>query len=339
MSSGNATHFREQPLADGPRIGVLILNRNGRRWLAPLYESLRAQDYPRARVYLVDNASEDDSVDLTCSGYPEVTVLRMPANLGFCMAYNLAMPVAFADGCNWVVWANNDILIQSGCLGALADAVRGAQRIGVIGPAFLAWDSDEPNYYMRGKHPGAIPAMLRCDATPVDVDWVEGSFLMVSRECVADVGPLDPWLFLYWEETDFCRRARLRGWRVALAPNAIVRHYAKGWSERDKGNRAAASWLRAHNFYVYAFCDPERSFVRNAFEAIHALAVELKKSLLSLDWISALIQARAFWTVAIAEFGTIRRKWRNDRHGIHPAPTIAAFQDAKVLVLRAGVSA
>jgi len=45
---------------------------------------------------------------------------------------------------------------------------------------------------------------------------LSGAFLMVSRKCVEAVGPLDPYLFFYWEETDFCRRARHLGWRVVL---------------------------------------------------------------------------------------------------------------------------
>ena len=97
----------------------LVLNRNGKNWLPALYESLRKNGYPSTKVYLVDNASSDGSVEMTMEKYPEVTVIRMPENLGYCMAYNLAMPYAFADGCEWVVWANNDIRLEPGCLNEL----------------------------------------------------------------------------------------------------------------------------------------------------------------------------------------------------------------------------
>ena len=76
----------------------MILNYNGAHWLAPLYEAIRRQTADGLRVYLVDNASDDESIALTQTNYPEVTVLRMPANLGYSMAYNAAMPRALADG-------------------------------------------------------------------------------------------------------------------------------------------------------------------------------------------------------------------------------------------------
>lgn len=80
-------------------LGILILNRNGKEWLLPFYDSLRGQDYPRLRTYLVDSASNDGSVEMSLKRYHEVTVIRMSQNLGYYKAYNLAMSYAFADGC------------------------------------------------------------------------------------------------------------------------------------------------------------------------------------------------------------------------------------------------
>lgn len=176
-------------------IGLMILNCNGKQFLAPLYESIRRNGYPDIRIYLVDNFSDDGSVESTLRDHPDVIVIRMPQNLGFVIAYNLAMSHAFADGCEWVIWANNDILLEPGCLAELAQASQSDQSIGIIGPAFLSWDSDEPNYYMKGKCPDLIPAMHARSSIPVDVDWVEGSFLMVRRSVVETVGPLDPCFF------------------------------------------------------------------------------------------------------------------------------------------------
>src|SRR5579863_5605663 len=99
-----------------PVIGVMVLNQNGERWLPPLFDSLRQQSYPRLKVYLVDNASIDSSVAITKTNYPEVKILQLSRNAGYCMAYNVTMPVAFSDGCEWVIWANNDVLLEPECL-------------------------------------------------------------------------------------------------------------------------------------------------------------------------------------------------------------------------------
>ncbi len=316
---------------NGPVIGILILNRDGKQWLSPLYDSLRREGYPNTRVYLVDNASEDGSIEMTLERYPEVTVIRMPQNLGYCMAYNLAMPYAFSDGCEWVIWANNDILVETGCLTELARAVRSDPSIGIAGPAFLAWDRDEPNYYMVGKHPRAIKSMEERSSNPIDVDWVEGSFLMVSRECVEAIGSLDPYLFFYWEETDFCRRARHQGWRVVLVPNALARHYAGGWSAADKQNKASANLLQSRNYYIYKLANPQQSFARNLVDAVHLFLVKVKANFFRSKSTSILFELRVFGMI-LCELRTIYLKWQRDRAGRHPPTTTKEYKTVRAMV-------
>lgn len=299
-----------------PSIGVLILNRNGREWLTPLYHSLLAQDYKNARLYLVDNASEDDSVELTLEHYPAVKVIRMPRNLGYCMAYNLSMPYAFADGCEWVIWANNDILLEPGCLEQLATAAQSDLKIGVVGPAFLEWESQKPNYYMLGNHPASVTAMQKHSQEPIDTEWVEGSFLMASRACIESVGPLDPYLFFYWEETDFCRRARFNDWRVVLAPAALARHYAGGWSEANQENRLTANRLQSRNYYIYKLANPFSGFMSNLLDATHLLAVNAKQCLINKPSLT-LFHLQIFANI-LANLPTLYRKWARDRMGEHP---------------------
>jgi GT2 family glycosyltransferase len=314
-----------------PLIGVMILNRNGRDWLRPLYESLRKQGYPRLKVYLVDNASTDDSVALTQTQYPEVKVIRFSGNAGYCIAYNRAMPFAFADGCQWVVWANNDILLESGCLLEMAKISLQSEGIGVIGPTFYAWDSNEPNYYMKGNHSAAIGPMQKGSSAAVDVDWVEGSFLMVSEKCIANVGWLDPYLFFYWEETDFCRRARRKGWRVVLAPQAIARHYAGGWSAGNEENTNTANYLKSRNQYIYTLADPDRFFMFNLFEAIHLFLVQCKAAL-KVSPSAFGHELRVFWRV-IFELATIGSKWYRDRKGFLPPAITAEYSQISLQIV------
>jgi GT2 family glycosyltransferase len=303
-------------LISRPRIGVLILNRNGKKWLPGIYDSIRFNVCPNVRVYLVDNASDDGSVEVTLDRYPEVTILRLPQNLGYCMAYNLAMPYAFADGCEWVIWANNDIKLEPGCLNELAQMATADPRIGILGPAFLAWERDEPNYYMLGNHPYAIPAVEARSRDPIDVEWVEGSFLMVSRECVQSVGPLDPYLFFYWEETDFCRRSRFKGWRVVLTPSALARHYAGGWSQALEENRITANKLQSRNYYVYKLVNPFSGFTYNVVDAVHLLLVNIKQCVIEKPSL-AFFHLQIFGKV-LANLPTLYRKWARDRRGEHP---------------------
>jgi GT2 family glycosyltransferase len=316
-----------------PVIGILVLNRNGEEWISPLFESIRTQGYDQACVYLVDNASTDRSVYLTLEKYPEVKVIQMPRNLGYCMAYNLAMPFAFADGCEWVVWANNDVRIEPNCFSELARIAKSDSKIGVLGPAFLAWETDEPNYYMLGNHPSAIDAMKTESGEAIDVDWVEGSFLMVSRRCAEAVGPLDPYLFFYCEETDFCRRARYLGWRVVLAPRALTRHYAGGWSQGSRQNTLKKNWLQNRNYYIYHLANPFQSFSRNMLETAHLFGVKVKEHLNNHSTASIFFEMRVLLFI-LRNLRRVFLKWQRDRAGGKPPTTTPDLQSLRPEILR-----
>ncbi len=303
----------------------MILNRDGQDWLPPLYDSLRRQDYPSLVIYMVDNGSTDDSIHITQVNFPDVRILRYSANLGYSIAYNQAMPVAFADGCEWVIWSNSDILLLPGCLRELAKIAQSQQGVGVIGPAFYEWGADVPNYYMTGKHPLAAKAMTRYGESFTEVDWVEGSFLMVSARCVQDVGGLDPLLFFYWEEADFCRRVRYKGWRVLLSLRALARHYGGGSSLASQNAFSAMNYRKSRNQYIYTLTNPDRAFTANVFRATHLFLV-LLKSAIRTSWAHVGFELRVLWNI-VREFPEIWQKWRRDRVGGHPPLTTAEYRD------------
>jgi GT2 family glycosyltransferase len=139
---------------------------------------------------------------------------------------------------------------------------------------------------------------------------------MVSRQCVQSVGPLDPYLFFYWEEIDFCRRARHKGWRVILTPASLARHYAGGWSEGSKENKLAANGLQSRNYYIYKLANPLSSFARNFIDAIHLLLVHIREC--SIKEPSLAFFHLQIFAKILANLPTLYRKWARDRQGKHP---------------------
>jgi GT2 family glycosyltransferase len=299
------------------KYGILILNRNGQKWLQALYESLRLDGYGNKRVYLVDNQSTDGSQDFTRKHYPEVKVLQMPENLGYSMAYNLCMEIAFSDGCDWVSWQNNDTLVEPGWLNRLTEVAAADPKIGVMGPVFRDWDKPGPSPFMYKRYPEVIPFWEDSSRPPVNVDWVEGSVLLTSRACFDDVGPLEADLFFYWEDTDFCRRAQYHGWRVVLVPGAVVRHYGGGSTGSISVSAINFNTLKTHNHFVFKYCDPNRSRWRNFLSCLRLLGVQGKKGLRG----ETPIQNTRILLGVFAQFlGGLPRwscKWKRDREGEH----------------------
>lgn len=300
---------------------VLILNYNGVGWLPAIYDALAQQDAENVRVYLVDNASTDESITFTINHYPAVKIIQMAQNVGFSMAYNVATPIAFDDGCDTVVWANNDIRLATDCLRIMEETLARDERIGIVGPAFLEWTSDEPNRYMREVNPYALDAMSARRVDPVPVAWVEGSILMIRKRCFESVGPLDPGYFFYWEEADYCRRARHHGWRVVIAPSAIARHYGGG-SVGSPTHRDRFIRLKTRNEYIYRGTDPTRSWPENLSSIAHLAAVKLKAGLLDRSTTLPFEMAALF--DASGKIATMRRKWQRDRSRQLPPPSTGA---------------
>jgi GT2 family glycosyltransferase len=297
-------------------VGVMILNYNGKEWLPPLLDSLREDIYDNKKIYLVDNGSEDESVEATLDLYPEVTIIRMAGNLGYPAAYNLAMPYAWKDGCEYVIWSNNDILVEPGCLKRLVRAGETDPSIGVIGPGLLAWGSDEVNSFLVGNMPHLLPALKARVGTPLDVEWVEGSFPMVRRKCIDQIGPLDPLLRIGWEDADFCRRARYNGWRVVLIPHALVHHYTGASFQGQRLRKSLHFRSRSKNYYIYTLTNPSRGFVTNLIKTMHLFLVSSKAALRRGH--SSLTFELAIFGQVLGELRTIYRKWRRDRRFSSP---------------------
>lgn len=302
-----------------PTVGILILNHNGQKWLPPLLDSLRQSTYGNKRIYLVDNGSEDGSVQTILDFYPEVGIIRMAGNLGYPAAYNLAMPYAFLDGCEYVIWSNTDILVEPDCIERLVYAGESDPSVGVIGPGLLAWGSSDIHPYLIGNVPHLLPALRARAAAPIDVDWVEGSFPMIKRKCIEKIGPLDPFLLIGWEDADFCCRARYNGWRVVLAPDALVHHYsgASFSSYTSRGSKYVRS--RSKNYYVYTLTDPFRGFMWNVIGALHLALVSVKAALRTDR--SALPFELMVLGEVLTGIGQIYRKWVRDK-AFRPPPAL-----------------
>ena len=254
------------------RVGIQILNYNGLRWLPGVLDSLKQHCDADTRVYVVDNGSTDASLSYVTSHHPDVTVIPLGENLGYGAAYTRSIPAAFADGCDWVCLQNSDTLVTPGWLEPLARAAAADRRIGIMGPVFWKWDADEPNYYMQGRCRDMIPFMTDASHAAVDRDWIEGSSFFIRRECYEQLGGFDPLYFMYWEDAEYCRRARLHGWRVVVVPGSICRHFAGGSSE-VKGR----SFPLLRNHLLFVLSDPADRFIRNCFKTLRLWATYLKQ--------------------------------------------------------------
>ena len=290
------------------KLGILILNYNGMRWLPGLMESLRAAAIPGQINYVVDNASTDESLQYLAEHHPDVVIIRNSENLGYAAAYNRAIPQAFADGCDWVCLQNTDTLVTKKWLDPIIAAADSDATIGIMGPTFTEWESDRPNYYMKGRCADIIPSMGDPTSPVSDRDWVEGSSFFIRNTCYESIGGLNPLYFMYWEEADYCRRARYNGWRVCIVPGSVCKHYAGG-SSTTKG----PGFLQLRNHFVYQLTDPFHSFPRNVLLACRLGLTYFKQSVWDNPAPSKIIQVFRALGSTVMNTGSCFRSWKSYR--------------------------
>jgi len=231
-------------------LSIVILNYKNRGLVKQCVKTIGlAAPKSSHEIIVVDNASEDGTGEMLASRFPHVTFVASPVNGGYASGNNLG--IAASSG-RYVLVLNPDITVRPGAIDAMVDFMDRNRDIGVLGPRLVHPDGSLDESCFRFPTP-AIPVYRRTplgrtafgrqalgryvmddfDRTATrDVDWLLGAALMVRREALAKVGPLDERYFLYFEDTDWCRRFLEAGWRVTYFAGATMVHYHDRLSAR-----------------------------------------------------------------------------------------------------------
>lgn len=299
---------------------VIVLNYQGRRWIEACLDALRATDYPNFRIIVIDNASNDGSADLVRERFPDLELIVNPRNLGFCEGNNIGIKRALDAGADYVVLLNPDTKVRPEWLKELIEAGESDPRIGILGAVQLEYDGEEFNSWTQSAlapHLNELKEPTRARRW-IGVEWVEGACFAVKRRVFEEVGLLDPIYFAFYEEMDFCRRARNRNWTVALAPRARIHHHRGGSWEAGARIRRERDYRCDRSQFIYAVTDPQRSAAANAKWYLVTLGTKVKDALRAHS-VSRLWDLGRMQLELAAEAGAIRRKWRKDKEARHTA--------------------
>lgn len=216
------------PYPDAPTVSIVIINWNGKEHLARCLASLEAQTYRDFEVIVVDNGSADGSVAFLRERYPTVHLICNDRNLGFARANNQGIAVARG---RYIVILNNDSQTEPQWLEALVSAAERHPEIGAFAPLVLFNDRrdtvDSAGLTISVLGHGVqnlLGERVERVAEVHEVFGVSGTAALFRRELLQDVGLFDEDYFAYYEDVDLAWRARLRGWRARLVPEAIVYH-------------------------------------------------------------------------------------------------------------------
>jgi GT2 family glycosyltransferase len=239
-----------------PRVSIILVNWNGLAQTRVALRSIAQHTTCSHEIIVVDNGStRDESAALLPVEFPDVRFILNADNRGFSAACNQGIAISQAD---YVLLLNNDTIQIEDAISSAASYLDQHPEVGVLGIRHL--NDDEQRTHQVSVHPFPEPfreaqSLLGlggksngCAAEASDVDWVCGSFFMVPRRCLDEVGPLDERYFVYEEDMDWCRRAWERGFRVRYWDGASIIH--QGSATKHLIQDKTFMHLRSHLTYL-----------------------------------------------------------------------------------------
>ena len=215
-----------------PLVVTIILNTNRKIDTLEALHSLSENTYPEQHIIVLDNASTDGSVAAIRQSHPEVEVIELEQNLGYAGNNNVGIRAALEAGAEWVLVLNEDTILAPDCLERLVKLGERDQQIGIVGPMVYHFNEPQIIQSAGGKMtPGWVSVHLAQNELdsgqfpdPHEVDWISGCAIMVRKAVIEQVGMIDARFFYYWEETEWCLRARAAGWKIFHHPQAHLWH-------------------------------------------------------------------------------------------------------------------
>lgn len=228
---------------------IIIVTYNHVEYIADCLRSIAALDPAPSEIVVVDNASRDGTAARIKAEFPAIRLIEAGANLGFSGGCNLGVRTTSAAT---VVLANPDLIVEPGWLAQLCAPLERWPEIGIVGCKLRYRDGRTLQHaggllrlpLALGHHRGVgEPDRGQYNALEV-VDYVTGAALACPRKIWEQLGGLDEQFFpAYYEEVDFCTRARQAGYRIIYTPHAVATHI-----EGSSVGHGSARYLRLFHF-------------------------------------------------------------------------------------------
>ena len=222
------------------KVAIVILNWNGARMLEQYLPSVMRYSREEAAVYVADNASTDDSLQLLKSRFPEVRLITLERNWGFAEGYNRAFAQIEAE---YYLLLNSDVEVTHHWLTPLIQILDAHPDIAACQPKLLSvfnrtsfeYAGASGGFIDRYGYPfcrGRIFETVEKDNgqydNVADVLWATGAALLIRARDYNKVGGLDGRFFAHNEEIDLCWRLRILGRRIVCVPDSQVFHVGGG---------------------------------------------------------------------------------------------------------------
>jgi N-acetylglucosaminyl-diphospho-decaprenol L-rhamnosyltransferase len=252
-------------VSGAPGLDVVIVSYRCRDLLRVCLEALRS--HPPSvpvNVVVVDNHSQDGTVDMVASEFPDVDLVASPNNLGFATATNLG---ARRGDSPFLLALNPDTAVTAGALDTVLATMEAHPEAAIVGPRLLRGDGSLDHASRRsfptplsalghfsgiGRRPGASGRLAEYGAPDVEsgpVDSVNGAFMLIRRDAFDGAGGFDEGYWMYMEDLDLSYRLAQAGWTSWYEPAAVVEHVKGGTTAGGRSPRLV--WAFHHGMFRF----------------------------------------------------------------------------------------
>lgn len=233
-------------------LSVVVVNYNAKKWLEKLFPTVLQTNYPKNKleIILVDAGSTDSSkewVQNNLAHRNDVKYINIPKTLGWGYALNQGIKAARGE---IIVHISSDVEVTRNWLIEIVKAFN-AEKIGVVqGNSISIWDRKSFDSAMNFLDKYGFSYGFMPDGRPNEVFFAEGMVFAFRKKVAEEIGMIDDYFFMEYDDQDFCWRARLAGYKVVFAPLAIVYHVRGGTIGRTYFERIRNTVLYSRNHIV-----------------------------------------------------------------------------------------
>ncbi|MBL7086311.1 MAG: glycosyltransferase family 2 protein, partial [Candidatus Cloacimonetes bacterium] len=230
-----------------PLVYIIIVTWNSREHLEYCLPTVFKTDYPNYKVLIVDNNSEDDTVDFVRNNYPDIELIQNTKNRGFAGGNNDGIRYALAQGVKYICIINPDIKVDPRWIENAVKIMGNSLKTGILGFNVFGEHRYEDPYAHQFEKAKASWSKLEVSIVPSQ-EIISGCALFVKADIFRNLGLFDEKYFCYGEESDLEHRVRRAGYGIVRI-NVPLWHEGEGSSKRIPIKK---SYLEMRNSIRYA---------------------------------------------------------------------------------------